>query len=82
MNEISQVHGGPRRVTRAALDRHVQGALAKEGLTGRGHVRHVVRHHVHLDHRLAGVEQRLGTAQQPTNEARIGLTRDSATTDQ
>ena len=36
---------------------HVEGALAEEGLGVGGHVRQVVHHHKHLDHRPQGVEK-------------------------
>ena len=36
---------------------HVEGALAEEGLGVGGHVRQVVHHHEHLDHRPQGVEE-------------------------
>ena len=37
---------------------HVESPLAEEGLGVGRHVRQIVHHHEHLDHRPQGVEQR------------------------
>ena len=56
MYEVAEEGGLLRRV----VHRLVHRALPDERLTRGGHVGEVIGHHEHLDHRLVGVEQRLG----------------------